>query len=456
MYFPRLIDDYLNHWMSSDDHKPLLLRGARQVGKSSCIRHLGERFDYYIEANFENHPELKVLFEKERDVHVLAGQLGMMFNVPVVPGRTLIFLDEIQVSQAAIKSLWFFRENYPELQVVAAGSLLEFTLKELSSYGVGRIRSIHIYPMSFNEFLMAQGKTQWVTAKQQADSQHPLLGILHNELVQQFRMFMIVGGMPASVAKWVTTHNFSQCQDEMDDIISSYYDDFAKYAPQLKPELLRNTLQSVIMQQGGKFVYSRVEGAFRIDDVKLALSMLVHAGLIKRVSHTAANGLPLGAEVNDKFRKYIYIDSGLMLRLMDLDLGGGRDLTQTILAGAAADLVNKGGLTESILGWEMIKYSSPRLQHDLYYWENTTNGTRSEVDYVIARDLKVLPIECKAGTSGKMKSLWLFMKNKHLTLAYRCSLENFSSLQKTDSASGVTRTILINPLYAVANIMQQP
>ena len=453
MYIPRLIDKHLEQWMMSDDHKPLLLRGARQVGKSSCVKHLGERFDYFIEANFEQRPELKSLFEREHDVHQLAAQLGMLYNVPVVPGRTLIFLDEIQVSQAAIKSLWFFRENYPELHVAAAGSLLEFALADLSSFGVGRIRSIYVFPMSFDEFLVAQGKQQWVEAKRNADSQHPLFDMLHNELVQQFRTFLMVGGMPASVAKWVATHDFSQCQDEMDDILSSYYDDFAKYAPRVKPELLRNTLQSVIMQQGGKFVYSKVEGAFRSDDVKSALAMLVHAGLIKRVSRTAANGLPLGAEVNDKVRKYSLSDSGLLLRVVDLDLGGAQALTQSILAGAAADLVNKGSLAELVLGWEMVKYSSPRMQHDLYYWENGANGSSSEVDYVIAQDSTVVPIECKAGTSGKMKSLWLFMRNKRLTKAYRCSLENFSLLQKQEGDA--MRNIIITPLYAIANLLNR-
>ena len=261
----------------------------------------------------------------------------------------------------------------------------------------------------------------------------------------------MVGGMPASVAKWVTTHDFSQCQEEMDDILSSYYDDFAKYASRLKPELLRNTLQSVVMQQGGKFVYSKVEGTFRSDDVKLALAMLVHAGLVKRVSRTAANGLPLGAEVNDKFRKYLFIDSGLLLRVMDLDLGGAHAITQSILAGAAADLVNKGGMAELVLGWEMVKYSSPRLQHDLYYWKNSTNGSTSEVDYLIAQDSTVVPIECKADISGKMKSLWLFMKYKHLSKAYRCSLENFSLLQKQEGDA--TQSIFINPLYAVSTML---
>ena len=183
--------------------------------------------------------------------------------------------------------------------------------------------------------------------------------------------------------------------------------------------------------------------------------MLCDAGIVKRVSHTAANGLPLGCEVNDKFRKYIYLDSGLLLSTLNMDLGGSQEFTELILAGAAEELVNKGGLAEMVLGWELVKYSNPRSQHDLYYWENIVEGTSSEVDYVIARNMKVMPIECKAGTSGKMKSLRLFMRNKHLAEAYRCSLENFALLENQDAQDrNSIRRIIVNPLYAISNIYQ--
>ena len=452
MYIKRSIDNQLVEWKNSAKHKPLLLRGARQVGKSSAIRHLGESFDHYIEVNFEKRPELRTLFQEVSDVHELANRLGVIFNVPVVPGRTLLFLDEIQASEEAIKSLWFFKEDYPELHVAAAGSLLEFVLNGLSSFGVGRIHSLFIYPFSFDEFLAANGKDAWIKAKQAADFGHPLFETLHNELVQQFRTFLLVGGLPASVAAWVETHDYNQCRTEQDDILISYYDDFAKYSTKADPTLLRNTLQSVVMQVGKKFVFSKVEGGCRTEEVKKALIMLCDAGLIKRVSHTASNGLPLGAEVNDKFRKYICIDSGLLLRMLDMDMGGAQELTQTILAGAAAELVNKGGIAEMVLGWELVKYASPQSKHDIFYWENTAGGTSSEVDYVTANNLKVMPIECKAGVSGKMKSLHLFMQNKGLDEAVRCSLENFGTLNIQDK--DILRKIHILPLYAISNLYQ--
>ncbi len=456
MYIERYIDALLLEWKNSSSLKPLLLRGARQVGKSWAVKHLGESFTYYLEINFEKRPDIKDVFERVHEVHDLANNLSLLYNVPVVAGQTLLFLDEVQDCPAAIKSLWAFKEDFPELHVVAAGSLLEFALQDLPSFGVGRIRSLFVYPFSFDEFLVAEGKSSWLEAKQQADNEKPLLMPLHNDIVQHYRTFLMVGGMPASVAAWVTTHDYRNCQTELDDIQLTYYDDFKKYAKKVDPTLLRNTLQSVILQIGNKFTYSKVDGSYRAEEVKKALKLLSDAGIVKRVSHTAANGLPLGAEVNEKFRKYIYLDSALLLRILDMDLGGARQLTDLIVAGTAEDLVNKGGLAEMVLGWELIKYNNPRSQHDLYYWENTADGTRSEVDYIIARDMKVLPIECKSGTSGKMKSLHLFMHNKHLTDAIRCSLENFALLESCDKkADDTVRRIQILPLYAISNLFQK-
>jgi len=456
MYIERSIDTLLLEWKNSSSLKPLLLRGARQVGKSWAVKHLGESFTYYLEVNFEKRPDIKDVFERVHEVHDLANNLSLLYNVPVVAGQTLLFLDEVQDCPAAIKSLWAFKEDFPELHVVAAGSLLEFALQDLPSFGVGRIRSLFVYPFSFDEFLVAEGKSSWLEAKQQADNEKPLLMPLHNDIVQHYRTFLMVGGMPASVAAWVTTHDYRNCQTELDDIQLTYYDDFKKYAKKVDPTLLRNTLQSVILQIGNKFTYSKVDGSYRAEEVKKALKLLSDAGIVKRVSHTAANGLPLGAEVNEKFRKYIYLDSALLLRILDMDLGGARQLTDLIVAGTAEDLVNKGGLAEMVLGWELIKYNNPRSQHDLYYWENTADGTRSEVDYIIARDMKVLPIECKSGTSGKMKSLHLFMHNKHLTDAIRCSLENFALLESCDKkADDTVRRIQILPLYAISNLFQK-
>ncbi len=442
MYIKRHIDNYLLDWKKDLDRKPLLLRGARQVGKTTAIKHLGEQFEYFIEANFEKQKDLKSLFEKGLPIKEVVARIGTIYDTPIIPGKTLLFLDEIQVCPEAIHSLWFFKEDYPELHVVAAGSLLEFALKGLRSYGVGRIRSLFMYPLSFDEFLESQGKESWIEKKRKATCEKPLFEELHNQLVELFRSYLLVGGMPASVVAWKNKGDYVLCQEELSDIAQSYFDDFSKYSSKIDPRILRLTFQSVIQQIGKKFVYSHVEGNYRTEQVKEALELLCDAGLIYRVQHTAANGLPLGAEVNIKFNKYLLLDSGLLLTLLNHTTNSS--LTSDIVSATAADLVNKGSLTEMVAGCELIKYAKPNIKQELYYWENLSKNATAEVDYILSRNMQLVPLEVKAGTSGKMKSLRYFMEKKKISYAIRCSLENFSRLE----ADGVD----IIPLYALSNI----
>lgn len=442
VYLARNIDRYLSEWRESRTHKPLLLRGARQVGKSSAIRHLGEAFEYFVEVNFERDSEISAVFNGNLKPQEIASRLSAFYGIPIIPGKTLLFLDEIQVCPPAVHSLWFFYEDYPELHVIAAGSLLEFALKKMASFGVGRVRSLFMYPMSFDEFLNAVGNQSWLNAKREASPENPLFEALHNKLVEAFRTYLMLGGMPESVSTWVETEDYLQCQQIQDDIIQAYEDDFSKYEEKVDPTLLRQTLHSVALQVGSKFVYSNVAGGYRTENVKNALELLKDAGLIKPVIHTAANGIPLGAEINDKFVKYLFMDSGLLLRLLGMENAGVSEMSRLILVGTASDLVNKGSLTEMVAGLELLKYNTPSQKHDLYYWQNLSRGAQAEVDYVIARDMKIIPVEIKAGTSGSMKSMYQMMNDKQLSYGIRSSLENFGKLEKVD----------IIPLYALSNL----
>lgn len=458
-YLRRNIDVELLKWKESSRRKPLLVRGARQVGKSWAIRHLGETFKNYLEINLEKEKDLCRLFEEISDVRELSQRLGAVHNVHIVPGDTLLFIDEIQNCPAALKSLWFFKENYPDLHVVAAGSLLEFALNEMPSYGVGRIRSVFMYPMSFREFLMARGKDMWIKEIATADWYHPIEDSLHSRLVSEFRSFLMVGGMPASVSAWVETQDYSACQDEQNDIQQSYFDDFAKYAKKVDPQLLRNTLAAVVRQSGKKFVYSKVDGGYKTEEVKKALRLLRDAGIIIPVQMSAANGLPLGAQVNPKFTRYDYLDTGLLLRVLAMNYDDDRELTRLILAGEAPELVNKGIVAELTAGLELIKSSNPQSKYELFYWENLERNATSEIEYVIAKNAKCLPIEVKAGTSGKMKSLRFFMNKKDLATGIRSSLENFGLLEIPDTdktGHQVSRTIGILPLYAMWRLQNLP
>ena len=339
-YFKRHIDSYLADWKNSINRKPLLIRGARQVGKSSAVRYLGKSFKYFVEINLERQKDVGILFEENLDVKKLCSQLAAIYNTPIIPGETLLFIDEIQEIQRAISSLRYFYEDFPGLHVIAAGSLLEFTLKELPSFGVGRIRSVYMYPFSFDEFLEAQGLSIQVDYKtNEADCGHPLPIPLHEEMVSQLRSFYLVGGMPEAVKVWLQTYDYNECTVVHNDILDTYLDDFKKYKTRISPLLLSRTLKSVALQAGGKFVYSRADSSADNVAVKEALSLLTLSGLIIPVTHTAANGIPLGAEINEKFRKFLFLDVGMMQSLLGVQ-------AKDILITDEISFINKGGLSE--------------------------------------------------------------------------------------------------------------
>lgn len=459
MYYKRLIDHYLNDWRKSAPHKPLLLRGARQVGKSTAVRHLATMFDNYVEINFEKMSSYKVLFEGDLDVKKIISQMSAMYGEKIIPGKTLLFLDEIQDCLPAIMSLRYFKEDLPELHVIAAGSLLEFALEDIPTYGVARIHSMFMFPMTFDEFLEANGETLLLDERRKASEDYPLPEGLYNKLVALFRTYLLVGGMPESVAKWVETGDYIQCQEVQDDIVLGYDTDFAKYKRKIEPELLRQTLKSVVRQMGNnRFKAGDVSG-YKSKDILRALDALSKAGLIVPVTHTDGHGLPLGGEEDRDCRKYLLLDTGLFLRMQDISMNNMAQNATFILTSTASELVNKGPLAEMIAGLEFLRYKDPGIKHELHYWLRQAKNAIAEVDYLTSRNNTILPIEVKADTQGGMKSLWSFMHDRSLTHAVRCSMENFGSFEyvdkkqnNSDSEATIVRKIKICPLYAISQM----
>ena len=411
MYYERIIDRHLSEWAARPVHKPVLLRGARQVGKSTAVRHLGESFKYFVEINLEKQPDYIGLFKKDLDVKRIVPQMAAMCGTPIIANETLLFIDEIQESQEAIMALRYFKEDMPDLHVVAAGSLLEFVLDDIPTFGVGRIHSMYMFPMTFDEFLQANGEQLLLDARRQANADSPLPTPLHDKLVGLVRTFMLVGGMPESVAKWAETHDYLQCQEVQDDIITGYEADFPKYKKKVDPQLLVATMRSAATQATNKFVYSQVAGGYKTAEVKKALDLLIKAGILIPVTHTDGNGLPLGDEADESYRKMLLLDTGLMLRLLNMSMGDISSITTHILTATAADLVNKGPMAEMLAGLEVLHYLSPNIRHDLFYWVRQAKNSLAEIDYLLSRDMKVLPLEVKAGVQGGMKSLWDFMRD---------------------------------------------
>ena len=228
-YYKRNIDKKLLEWKNAPKRKPLLIRGARQVGKSTAVQQLGKTFKYFVEVNLERQQSIRQLFTGDIDVFRTCESISAISGIPITAGETLLFIDEIQVCQEAIMSLRYFKEDFPELHIIAAGSLLEFALEDLPSFGVGRIRSLYMYPFSFDEFLMAQSLDITIEYKRKASAASPLPETVHRMLIEQLRTFYLVGGMPAAVAEWIDSKNYIECARVHNDILDTYQDDFAKY-----------------------------------------------------------------------------------------------------------------------------------------------------------------------------------------------------------------------------------
>ncbi len=436
MYLPRKIDNELLLWKNEKGQKPLLLRGARQVGKSSSVRKLGESFESFLEINFEENKKIHSLFSGDLTPQVLCENLSLIFDIDIIPGKTLLFFDEVHACIPAISSLRFFYEKMPGLHVIAAGSLLEFALTEIPSFGVGRLRSVYMYPLSFDEFLDAIGQEKLRELKSKANAQNPLTEPLHDKLLTLLKKFLIIGGMPEVVLNYVTKNDLRDCQRVLEDLISSFRADFAKYKIKIPSLRIREVFESVVRQAGGKFVYTKASQNLNTAQIKEALELIIMAGLVIPVTHTSANGIPLGAEVDLKKRKMLLLDTGLFQRLMQLDIS-------ELLLSNGFNLVNKGGIAEQFVGLEILKNTSCYEQNELFYWHREAMNSNAEIDYLIQKQNGIVPIEVKSGTKGSMNSMLIFLKEKEATYGCRISLENFAEYEN----------IKVYPLYALANIM---
>ena len=435
-YFKRKIDIELEFWASSKYRKPLLLRGARQVGKTSAVKHLGEKFKYFVEVDFNERHDVHYLFQGSYSPQEICQMLSVLLRIPIVAGETLLFFDEIQAYPPAINRLRYFYEKFPELHLVAAGSLLEFALETLPSYGVGRIRSIFMYPFSFEEFLWATGNEPLALMINASLPDNPMPMPIHEQALRLLRVFMVIGGMPAVVSRYCEDGNLLECQNILSELVLSFRDDFAKYRNRVPSSRIDATFRSIAEQGLGKFVYNRVDTEASTAQVKIALETLILAGLVYPVTHSSANGIPLGAEINEKYRRMILFDTGLLQRILNLEISD-------ILSSDDIQVVNRGAIAETFVGTELVKSASCYSTYPLYCWHREKSGSNAEVDYVVQLGTRIFPIEVKSGSKGSMQSMRLFLEIKGIAKGIRTSLENFSSYED----------ILVYPLYAIRNII---
>ncbi len=422
----RAVFKWFLNWRDKNDRNVLLVRGARQVGKTYLVRELAKTFENYIEVNFEEHREIHSFFAGNLTPMPICEKLSAYFRVPVIPGKTLLFFDEIQACPDALSSLRFFKEKMSGLHVVASGSLLEFALEELPSQGVGRISSLFMYPMSFTEFLEALNEIPLLELMQNADEDNPIDDAFHNKLVDLLKTYQLIGGMPQVVDAYVQRRDLNECMEILDSLLVVLRDDFAKYKKRAPVSRLVEVYNSIFMQAGNKFMYSRIESNSSPAPLKESMEMLIKAGLAIKVLHTSAQGIPLSSQVKSSKFKLLPSDTGLMQRALGLDMS-------ILLVANDIDIINKGSLAEVFVGLELIRSSSPLIKPELHYWHRESRGSSAELDYVVQYKNQILPIEVKAGSSGKMRSMHMFLEQRNLVCGVRMSLENFSKYGKIKS-----------------------
>ncbi|MCF0262079.1 MAG: ATP-binding protein [Sphaerochaetaceae bacterium] len=437
----KLLQELLN-WIDKPRRKPLILRGARQTGKTYIIRQLAEASSRkLIEINFERNPEISELFKSNNPKKIIS-DLELLLNIEIDFEECLLFLDEVQDAAFILEKLRWFYEETPELPVVCAGSLLEFALEEFNdSLPVGRVTYMYLHPFSFIEFLWAVGEQKLASYLEDVRINLEMPEAIHNRCIELFRLYCIVGGMPDSINEWVQSKNLSSCIKIQKDIVVSYRDDFNKYRKGVAPDVMRNTMDSIPYQMGHNFVYSTVNREEKYQTIKNALDKLSKAGICKRIYHSSGNGIPLGAEKNDRIFKALFLDCGLALSILGLLPISIEQLENIIWS-------DKGAFAEQVSG--QLLYSKHSIDDDdLFFWQQTGSGN-GEIDYLIQKDNEVLPVEVKSGVAGSMKSLHSFMESKKLKTAIRLDL-NKPSIQevsvKTNQGKAVSYKLISLPLY---------
>ncbi len=442
----RRSEQYLSIWYGKARRKPLILRGARQVGKSTLVRRFAESHNLTLnEINLEKHPELDRVFQS-LDVKRILLEIEGLLGRKIESERSLLFLDEIQATPNALAALRYFYEEQPELPVIVAGSLLEFTLaKHAFSMPVGRVEYHHIGPVSFSEFIActAPDLNPWREAAARFET---VPESAHRRLLSRMREYFFVGGMPEAVQVFLDSGSLSEVQDVQRSIAETYQDDFSKYAQHSDLVRLRRVFAQIPRNIGRKIKYVNLSREERAREIKACVELLSGAQICQKVVASHCSGVPLAAESDDDAYKLIFMDVGMVNFLC-----GGR--WSDISEASEQTLVNEGPLAEQFIG-QHLAYLEDGKPH-LHYWIREGKANNAEVDYVVAMGSRILPIEVKAGAGGSLKSIQQFILEKNVSQAVRFDLNPSSRVtavyraRADQTASAVTFELLSLPLYAV-------
>ncbi len=438
----------LGEWLVRKNRKPLIIRGARQTGKSTLVRMFAKSSSRrLIEVNFEENPRFRAIFT-EPDVQSVLQSLEIELNTVISSRESLLFLDEIQACPSAIALLRYFFEKMPELPVLAAGSLLEFALAEAAfPMPVGRVEFLYLGPLGFGDFLAADRAGQLTEFLRDFSFDREIPAAIHDKAMRHLRTFALLGGMPEVVNTYVESGSLVEADRVKAGIVQTFREDFNKYRGRQDIDKLYEVFDRLGSTVGQKIVYRSLLPTARSYQADNVLQLFEQARLIYRVYHSSANGLPLKAEINRKKAKGVLLDIGLYHTLNGLSLATLDRQPERIFA-------NEGPLAEQLVGQHLLYSGEAYLPPELFYWSREKRQSSAEVDYLLQHRNRILPIEVKAGQAGRLRSLHLFMEQKQLRQAVRFSLHPFRVDEVSSSLPGsVYRYQLFSlPLYLVEQL----
>lgn len=431
----RLITKKLQEWKVKSGRKPLIVRGARQTGKSYSITDFGKTHfagEFHI-LNLEKNPEYHSIFEQNLDAQRIVFEIELIVNKKIHPGKTLLFIDEIQECPNAIASLRYFYEQMPELHVIAAGSLLEFALRDIS-FPVGRVQLMNMAPMNFSEFLNACGKVMMVETI--LSEPLKLSETIHQLFLDELRKYFLIGGMPECVKTYIETGSINEVFHIQTDLLATFRQDFSKYALHSNKQCLNYVLTAVSQKTGQQIKYARLTDDFSGPTIKKAFELLETARLFKKVRVASPAGIPIGASAIDSKFKAVFLDIGLLSRLSGMT-------TTPAFAIQSTSGIFKGALSEQFVGQELISAG----QDELYYWARDAKSSNAEIDYLVEKEGQIIPVEVKSGSAGSLKSLHLLLGTfKNIEKAYVFSDNQFATLNE--------QKLIFYPLYYAFNVLK--
>jgi len=424
---------HLQSWKKDKKRKPLILMGARQVGKTTLLKQFAaSEYDHCVYLNFEETPSLHALFSGNLTPASLLKALSIEMNVDITPGNTLLIWDEIQECPSALNSLKYFCELASEYPICAAGSLLGVKLAHIKGFPVGKVDFLDLYPLSFLEFLEAIGETKLRKYIEEIDKIEPLLGNLHEKLLGYFKIYLFIGGMPEAVTEYIDSEDFHKVRNIQDNILKAYSLDFVKHAAKDKVfqvNLVWNAIASQLAKENKKFIYSLVRKGGRAKEFEVAVQWLLEAGLIHKVYNVTTPKLPLDAYAKFDFFKIYLVDVGLLGAMTHLS-------AQTIIHGDTLFQEFRGSFVENYIAQELARH------HDgLYYW---TSEGKAELDFIFDHNGNIFPLEIKSGYSNRKKSLQVYNEKYKPRLLIRSSPMNL----KQDG------NILNCPLYLMGELQR--